>query len=295
MSASHVAILADRGIVSVTGEDAKAFLDNLITNDMDDLDRQPAIHAALLTPQGKILFEFFVVRSGDGFLLDTLRASVADLIKRLSLYRLRAKVSLNDLSSSRTVVAAWGAPPPEVPLAISYRDPRADGMGHRMVMASEMAAKLANEDEGRAAYDRHRIALGVPEPERDYAIGDTFPHEAGFDRQAGVSFSKGCFVGQEVVARMQHKTLVRKRIARISGEDGKSLVSGAQIAVGQAVIGRVGSVDGSRGLALVRLDRAVEAAGKGQSLTSDGVGVRVDDATLAAYEAAAKARSAGAT
>jgi folate-binding protein YgfZ len=173
---------------------------------------------------------------------------------------------------------------------VTYSDPRADGLGERLIMAPEMAEKLAGEDEGVAAYDRHRIALGVPEPRRDYALGDTFPHEANFDRFAGVSFTKGCFVGQEVVARMQHKTVVRKRVVRIAAD--ADLTAGADIKIGEAVIGRVGSVDGGKALALIRVDRAVEAAGKDQQLTANGVPIAVDPEALSAYEAATKARAA---
>lgn len=281
MSQAHIALLADRGVIAVSGEDARNFLDNLITNDMGLLDVQDAIHAALLTPQGKILFDFMVVKGPGGFLLETERAKAADLLKRLTLYRLRAKVVLNDISSSRTVVAAWGGEPPAVPLAVTYADPRAAGLGHRLIMAPEMAQKLSAEDEGIAAHDRHRIALGVPEAGRDYALGDTFPHEADFDRLNGVSFGKGCFVGQEVVARMQHKTVVRKRIVRVTGQ--APLVEGANICVGTAVIGRVGSVDGRDGLAMLRLDRALEAHTKQQPLTSEGNVIIADPRALDDY------------
>ena len=290
-SPSHIALLPDRGVIAVTGEDARTFLDNLITNDMDLLDRQDAIHAALLTPQGKILFAFFVVKQVDGFLLDTARAGVADLMKRLTLYKLRAKVTLNDISSSRTVVVAWGGPPPAVPLAVAFRDPRHANLGHRLIMAPEMAAKLAAEDEGVAAYDRHRIALGVPEAGRDYLLGDTFPHEANFDGQAGVSFTKGCFVGQEVVARMQHKTVVRKRVVPVT-VDG-SLVEGGDVKIGEAVIGRIGTADGARALAMLRLDRTTEARAKGQTLTADGVALHADPTALDAFAEAVAARTAG--
>jgi folate-binding protein YgfZ len=290
MSVGHLAVLPDRGVVSVSGEDARHFLDNLITNEMDLLDTQPAIHAGLLTPQGKILFEFFVVRHADGFLLDTPRGTAPDLVKRLALYRLRAKVALHDLSESRVIAAAWGGEIPDVPLAITYPDPRSADLGSRLMMPSEMLEKVAMIDEGAAAYDRHRIVLGIPSPGRDYALADTFPHEAGFDRLAGVSFTKGCFVGQEVVARMQHKTIVRKRVVRVEAET--SLVEGSDVLIGDAVIGRVGSTDATRGLALLRLDRAVEARAKGQSLMAAGVPLTVDRVALDAYDAAAKARLA---
>ena len=294
MSQAHIAILADRGAIAVTGEDARHFLDNLITNDMGLLDSQDAVHAGLLTPQGKILFEFIVIRRPEGYLIETARAAAGDLLKRLTLYRLRAKVALNDLSASRTVVAAWGVPVPELPLAVAYADPRTPALGHRLIVAPEIAAKLEAADEGRTAYDRHRIALGVPEAGRDYQLGDAFPHEADFDRFAGVSFTKGCFVGQEVVARMQHKTLVRKRVIRITGS--APLTSGADIHIGTATIGRIGTVDGPDGLAMLRIDRALEARSKGQSLTSDGATNIVADAgSLDAYAAAAQSRAAAGT
>jgi folate-binding protein YgfZ len=293
MSQTHIAILADRGVIAVSGEDAQRFLDNLITNDVHLLEAQPAIHSALLAPQGKILFDFMVVRRPDGYLLETGRTVAADLLKRLALYRLRAKVVLNDITASRTVIAAWGGEPPEVPLAVTYPDPRAAGLGHRLIMAPEMAQKLAGEDEGAAAYDRHRIAHGVPEAGRDYILGDTFPHEANFDRLAGVSFAKGCFVGQEVVARMQHKTVVRKRIVHVTAE--APLSEGADISAGSAVIGRIGSVDGRNALAMLRVDRALEARTKNLPLTSQGTPLVADPAALDSYAAAAEARaSAGA-
>jgi tRNA-modifying protein YgfZ len=289
MSASHLALLPDRGVVSVSGEDSRDFLDNLITNDMTHLDAVPAIHTGLLTPQGKILFEFFVARHDDGYLLETARAGAGDLVKRLTLYRLRAKVVLNDLSGSRVVVASWGGSAPAWPLATIYPDPRAEGLGYRAIMAPEMSVKLAAEDEGEAAFHRHRIALGVPEAGRDYALGDAFPHEAGFDRLAGVSFAKGCFVGQEVVARMQHKTIVRKRVVRIEGV--APLVQGSDVVAGDAVIGRVGSVDGTRALALVRLDRALEARRNGVTLVAAGTSIAVDAAALEVFAASEAARA----
>lgn len=289
MSNAHIAILPDRGVVSVTGEAAREFLDNLVTNDMALLGGQPAIHAGLLSPQGKILFEFIVVRAADGFLLDTARDKAAELVKRLGLYKLRANVAINDLSASRAIVAVWGGSPPAVALALTYPDPRHPALGSRIILAPEMAAKLAPGDAGADAYHAHRIMLGVAEAGRDYPLGDTFPHEANFDRQHGVSFTKGCFVGQEVVARMQHKTVVRKRVVAISAD--AALVSGAEVRVGEAVLGTVGSVTGDRALAMIRLDRAAEACVNLHPLVSGSAIVAVDPSALAAYDAAVARRS----
>jgi folate-binding protein YgfZ len=288
MKRARIALLEGRGVVSVTGEDARALLDNLITNDMDLLDGQPAIHAGLLSPQGKILFAFFVVRTPDGYLLETNAAQVPDLIRRLTMYRLRAKVVLNDLSASRTVVVAWDGEPPSSPLYQSFPDPRHPDLGTRLIMAPEMARKLAAEDEGEARWHRHRIATGVPEAGSDYATGDTFPHEADFDRFQGVSFTKGCFVGQEVVARMQHKTVVRKRVVRIAGSG--PLAAGDAIKVGEATIGSVGSTADGVALALLRLDRAQEAGDKGLELEAGGTIVTVDADALRDYAKAREAR-----
>jgi tRNA-modifying protein YgfZ len=277
---TKTALLKDRGVVSVSGPDAAAFLDNMITNDLPVLEDGAALFAALLTPQGKILFEFFVVRSGDGFLLETQREKAADLTKRLGMYKLRANVAINDLSANYAVIAMWGGGEPAMPLALAYDDPRHGRLGRRALIAAAMAAKQLDEHLDASAYHAHRVACGVPEGGKDYALGDTFPHEASYDRLNGVSFTKGCFVGQEVVARMQNKTVVRKRVAMIEGQ---GLTTGAEVKISDAVIGTVGSVAGSRALALLRLDRVVEAEDKNLPVTAGGAAVRVAPELLKLY------------
>jgi tRNA-modifying protein YgfZ len=290
MSTTVVALLADRSVVSLSGPDAVDFLDNLATNDLTGMAVGEARFAGLLTPQGKILFEFFALRTDDGWRLDTLGAKVADLIKRLTMYKLRAKLDLADASADVAVAAAWGPAPPVVGDGWCFADPRRAALGWRLIVPQPAAAGLESGATG-ADYHRHRIALGIAEGGRDYPLGDTFPHEANYDRDAGVSFTKGCFVGQEVVARMQNKTVVRKRVAVISGS--APLTTGAEVSIGgTAAIGTIGSVDGARGLALLRIDRAAEAADKGQTLiTADGTVVTVDPAALDRYRASAAARA----
>ena len=289
MSTTVVALLADRGVVSLSGADAEDFLDNLATNDLTGIAVGEARFAGLLTPQGKILFEFFALRTEDGWRLDTLGAKVGDLIKRLTMYRLRAKVALADVSAEFAVAATWGPAPPAVSDGWCYRDPRSAELGWRLIVPRAAAAGFeggAIEDD----YHHHRVALGVAEGGRDYPLGDTFPHEANYDRHAGVSFTKGCFVGQEVVARMQNKAVVRKRVAAITAST--PLTTGTDALIGTAAIGAIGSVDGTRGLALLRIDRAAEAADKGQTLaTADGAVVTVDPATLDRYRASAATRA----
>jgi tRNA-modifying protein YgfZ len=266
MTAFEPTLLADRALIAVTGADASPFLDSLVTNDLDKLPIGDARFAALLSPQGKILFEFFAQRTTQGFLLDTSASRVAELVKRLSLYRLRAKVTIAEAGRGVVVSAER--------LAGGYADPRDPRLGFRTPNDS-----LTADD--TCAYHAYRIALGVAEGDRDYRIGDTFPHEANYDLFAGVSFTKGCFVGQEVVARMQNKTVVRKRVVRFTASSPVS--EGAAVCVGAAEIGRVGSVDGARGLAMLRLDRATEAAAGGQELRVGNATFRPDAEALARY------------
>jgi folate-binding protein YgfZ len=289
MTPARIARLADRGVVRVAGADAEKLLQGIVSNDMELLASQAAIHAALLTPQGKILFDFFVVRAGDGFLLEVARDKAADLAKRLNLYKLRAKVDIQDVSEDYRVLALWGPSPSareEAAGTVSFADPRLRALGSRILAdARSPRGNAASADALDAApedYHAHRIALGIPEGGKDYVLGDTFPHEADLDQLGGVSFSKGCFVGQEVVSRMQNRGNVRKRVVPIEGEG--PLASGAEVKVGTAVIGTVGSVSGRSALALLRLDRAAEAKAKGQTLAADGVAVTLSKPDWAMFD-----------
>ena len=290
MTPARIARLADRGVVRVTGADAEKLLQGIVSNDMELLASQPAIHAALLTPQGKILFDFFVVRAGDGFLLEVARDKAADLVKRLNLYKLRAKVDIQDASEDYRVLALWGSPSgrEEITDTVSFADPRLPALGSRILADTRSArGKVAAADAFDAApedYHAHRIALGVPEGGKDYVLGDTFPHEADLDQLGGVSFSKGCFVGQEVVSRMQNRANVRKRVVPIQGE--APLASGAEVTAGTAAIGTVGSVSGRLALALLRLDRVAEAKAKDQILAAGGVAVTLSKPDWATFDLA---------
>lgn len=290
-------MLADRGVVRVTGEDAEKLLQGVITNDMERLSAQPAIHAALLTPQGKILFDFFVVKTPTGFLLETAVDKAADLAKRLRMYKLRAKAEIEDLSGDCQVLVTWGPFSAAVAAAGTqlFPDPRLAALGFRAVVKAGFApvvfAAVGGQEVSPMDYHAHRIGLGVPEGGKDYAFGDAFPHEADLDQLGGVSFTKGCFIGQEVVSRMQNRGTVRKRVVPVEGD--ASLASGTEIRAGEAAIGTVGSVAGRKALALLRLDRAAEAKSKGQVLTAGGVAVTLRKPEWATF-ALAPAEAAGA-
>jgi tRNA-modifying protein YgfZ len=270
----------DRGVVSVTGADAVPFLDNLATNALDDLPVGAARFAALLTPQGKIIYEFFALRTADGFLLDTPRDTLPDFVKRLTLYKLRAKVNIRDESEAMLVAASTAEPAEKSNL--HFADPRDGALGWRLI-SRDPTQRVLHDAHAEAAYHRQRLARGIPACGIDYAIGDTFPHEANYDRLNGVSFKKGCFVGQEVVARMQNKTIVRKRVVRVDGA--AELTKGARVMIDTAEIGRIGTVDGKAALAMLRLDRVAEAVAAGTPLMADGIAITVDAAAMGDYNA----------
>jgi folate-binding protein YgfZ len=274
MSQCHIAELSDRTVIRLSGADAGSFLQGLITNDIGEAGPGTAIHAGLLSPQGKILFDFFVLSDGDGYLLEVASAQADALRQRLGFYRLRAAVTI-EAEPSLKVAASWGeAALASLPAeARGFRDPRLASMGARFLVPRDVdPAELGCELATQADYHAHRIAQGVPEGGRDYAFGDAFPHEAMFDQLNGVDFQKGCFVGQEVVSRMQHRGTARKRIVGVVGE-GALPPSGAEIFAGTMPIGTLGSVNGNAGLALIRLDRAEEAKAQGVALRAGDVPV----------------------
>lgn len=299
MTASHCVWLSDRGVVAVTGPDASTFLQSLITNDMGALDSQTALHTGLLSPQGKILFDFFVVKAADGFRLDVAREHAAALVKRLSMYKLRAAVAISNISDTTHVLAVWGGEPycfDSQPTTYAFQDPRLAAMGLRILADSAFAVDVAKATNGMPAtegdYHAHRIGLGVSEGGKDYAFGDAFPHEALFDQLHGVSFSKGCYVGQEIVSRMEHRGTARKRIVHVSGS-GPLPATGTDIMAGGITIGTLGSVAGEKGLALLRLDRVSEFAAKGVAITAAEQVLSVTIPTWAAFQMPTPAADAG--
>jgi tRNA-modifying protein YgfZ len=268
------ALLEDRGVVRVSGEDATAFLQGLLTNDVERLEPGEARYAALLSPQGKILFDMIVLRApsetGAAYLLDCAASQAADLAKRLGFYKLRAKVAVADLSADHGVVAGWGEEPENAPGGIVYHDPRAAGLGWRAILPRDKAAAFGAGHVHE--YDALRIALIVPKGGVDFAYGDAFPYDANLDLLNGVDFEKGCYVGQEVVSRMKHRGTARKRVARVkTGDDAPP--PGAPILDGALPVGTLGSSSGREALAMLRLDRVEDAKAAGRPLSADGVGV----------------------
>ena len=277
----QAALLSDRGVVKVTGEDARRFLHGLVTADVNALAPGQARYAALLTPQGKIIADFIMTEAaaadGGGFFLDCPRALDPALIEKLTFYRLRAKVGIEDLSGKLGVMAVWeGTGATECGLL--YPDPRLPALGLRCILPPELAddaaAELGAALVDAAAYDSHRIALGVPRGGQDFSYGDAFPHEADMDQLGGVDFSKGCYIGQEVVSRVEHRGIARRRIVPVA-YDGFAPEAGMEVMAGDRNVGTLGSSAGGRGLAMLRLDRAEDAVAAGTPLTAGGLPLRI--------------------
>lgn len=239
--------LPERAVLSVTGADSVAFLHNLITANVLTLSDGAAAYAALLTPQGKMLFDFFVLKTGESFLVDHAASQSAALMQRLSIYKLRAAVTIAPRADLEVGVSSDGIE------GLAYRDPRSSEMGWRCVAAK------GTLEEG-PGYHAARISAGFADTDRDLGSGELFPHEANLDQFGGVDFGKGCYIGQEVVSRMEHRGTARSRIVPVS-DSGNLPAKGTSVEAGGKPIGTMLSSEGAIGLALLRLDRLAEAEG----------------------------------
>ena len=265
-------ILDDRGVLAVEGPDGRSFLQGLISNDIEKVSVERAIWAALLTPQGKFLHEFFIFNpEPDVLLLDCEASRLADLKKRLSLYKLRSEVTVRDATDSFFVAALFGegalnrlglpadhgrtAPLVGGQVAV---DPRLAGLGARAMMARPAdgsALDLPGFDPAeRADYDRLRISLGIPDGSRDLQVEKAILLENGFDELHGIDWDKGCYMGQELTARTRYRGLVKKRLLPVRF-DGPAPAPGSQVTCEGKDAGTLCSSIGDRGLALLRLER----------------------------------------
>jgi len=291
MSKPLYVTLEGRGVVSVGGPEAGPFLQGLISNDVDRVSASRAIYAALLTPQGKFLHDFFVLRQGGDYLLDCEGPRTGDLGRRLLAYRLRADVALADATEDFRIVALIGGeegagapfdlPPGEggaVPCAggILMRDPRGATLGLRALLPRDadlaFLAQAGFAPGSAADYERHRLGLGAPDGSRDMEVGRATLMECGFEALNGVDFEKGCYVGQELTARTKHRGLVRRRLARVALE-GPLPPAGTPIEAGGKEVGEIRSGQGGTALAVLRLERVADAARAGTPLSAGGTRV----------------------
>lgn len=277
----YAALLPDRGVVKIVGDGARRWLGNLITSDIGRVAPGAPRFGALLTPQGKILVDFIVVEApaaeGGGLFLDCPRVMAPELVEDLNRYKLRAKVIVEDISDILGVLAVWDGSPAHQ-FGLTYPDPRLPALGLRCMIAPHLAAKAAEAFGATltdaATYDAHRIALGIPRGGLDFIYGDAFPHETDMDQFGGVDFDKGCYIGQEVVSRVEHRGTARSRVVPIAYDE-VAPEAGTPIMAGEKAVGTLGSTSKGRGLALLRLDRSGEALSQGIELKSGGVALKL--------------------
>lgn len=248
---THLAHLPSRGVIEVAGDDRVRFLQGLVSNDVTQAAPGQAVWTGLLSPQGKWLSDFFILAEGERLLLDCPRDHVAMLLAKLARFRLRARVTLRDAGDELAVHAAWGGAPALPPAAIAATDPRLPEAGWRILAPAPLPATADAAD-----YDRHRIGLGLPEA-ADLEADKTVLLEAGFDELNGVSWSKGCYMGQELTARTRYRGLVKRRLVPVAVA-GPLPAAGTPVSRDGQEVGSLRSGHGAVALALLRLD-ALEA------------------------------------
>ncbi|MCC9620202.1 folate-binding protein [Thalassospira sp. MA62] len=280
MSETFYTVLSNRAVIRVAGEDRVSFLQGLVTNNIETISDTQSGYGALLTPQGKFLFDFFVYKQdNDSLLIECERgedgARVADFIKKLRMYKLRSKIEFTDVTDSFDVIAVFGKDAlgalslPETPGAtgsfangIKAVDPRHSAIGARVLLPrnslAEMAAIGATESD-EETYHALRVSLGLPNGSEELEIDRAILLENGFEELNGVDFKKGCYMGQELTARTKYRGLVRKRLLPIRF-DGNAPAPGTQIMNGEKEAGIIRSVHGDHGLALIRLERVSDDA-----------------------------------
>jgi len=257
---TRLALLPDRSVLEVTGADRVTFLNGLVSNDVAQAAPGRAVWAALLTPQGKYLADFFILAEPDRLLLDCAASQAALVSARLLRYRLRADVAI--APAPLAVHAAWDGTP-DVTGCIAAPDPRLPDAGWRVLAAEPLATNAGAED-----FDLHRLTLGLPDGALDCEPEKTVLLEAGFDELGGVSWTKGCYMGQELTARTRYRGLLKRRLLSVSGD--ALPPPGTPVTDGERIVGDLRSSRAGVGLALLRLDaldHRLEAGGVPLSVT----------------------------
>ncbi len=274
--------LEDRGVIAVEGPDARSFLQGIVSNDVTKVKSDQALWSAFLTPQGKYLYDFFLLEHEGALLLDCEVARLGDLLRRLKLYKLRSKVDVSDVSDAWRVAAVWGADaaarlglPAGAGKVVSsgsrlaFVDPRHAAMGARLLQpVSAAPPDLPAGD--RSDWEALRIRLGLPDGSRDMEVDKAILLENGFDELGGVDWKKGCFMGQELTARTKYRGLVKKRLLPIEKDTEFSEESHTVEQEGRAV-GELRSRNGRQALALLRLQALENEA----AMTVEGEEIRV--------------------
>ena len=284
MAESGYALLENRGVLALGGEDRASFLQGLVSNDVRLVGPDRAIYACLLTPQGKFLHDFFVAELGESFLIDCEGERRADLLRRLRMFKLRSRIELADVTDEYAVLAVLGNETPvdpgpdpgraaSVDGGVLFRDPRLAELGLRAILPKAAVERLGLPRLPADAYERRRLELGVPDGSRDMPVEKAILLENNIDALNGISWDKGCYMGQELTARTKYRGLIKKRLFPVSFT-GEPPAPGSLIFDGNREVGEMRTGFDGRGLALLRLDGIQAAASGGRPLTTDGKEIR---------------------
>lgn len=275
--------LSDRATLKVAGPDAEHFLQNILTVDLERVEPGMLKPGALLAPQGKIMFDFLISRDGpDAFVLDCRAAIADDFLRRLMMYRLRAKAEITKVDQP-VVLIRWNIDSAGSDAESTATSWLADARFPATVgVQRSYAGDTTAADTDIEAWTQLRIAHGIAESETDYALNDAFPHDVLLDELDGVGFRKGCYIGQEVVSRMQHRGTARRRVMIVTAQDPLP-ATGTDVKANGRPVGTLGSVAGTSGLAIVRIDKIKGAQDDGQPIAADDVALSMSIPEWAQY------------
>lgn len=253
MTTISYTLLPNRGVIAITGEEAKTFLQGLISNDINKVSEKRAIYSAFLTPQGKYLYDFFIIEKDGTLYLEMEADHLPAFLKKLKMYKLKSRVDLTDVSNDFEVIAIWGDGVPNLDDGILFADPRHPKAGFRALLPNNTPTEFGHYQVPFSDYDDHRLELGLADGTRDLVQEKSILLENGFDELNGVDWEKGCYMGQELTARTKYRGLIKKRLLPVKVE-GPLPEAGTQITQDGKDAGEVRSGLGNLALALVRLD-----------------------------------------
>ncbi|MEI7668550.1 MAG: hypothetical protein WCJ33_00510 [Pseudomonadota bacterium] len=268
LNIKDIVFLENRSVIAISGDDRKAFLQGLITNNISKVSSKEAIFSAFLSPQGKFLYDFFIIENGEKLYLETDKNRASELIKRLLTYRLRAKVEIVELPELGVAVEIEKLGILEIDNSIKYKDPRLPELGHRIIFPISQFPNFSISNS--TLYEQHRYSLGIPEGATDLVQNKSLPMEFHYDKLNAIDFNKGCYVGQEVTARSKHRATLHKQMFSVKSDNINLPPNGTIIMNGEREVGQMAGSFENAGLAVINID----AVNSGASLKAGGIDIK---------------------